>query len=437
MIPALAAVAMALSLQAEDSRSRHEIGSIVGTFVDALGARDGARIATVVQGAGRPVNGIVPVVDLLEKTRCAVVDGHDFDINDLDGEKASVTLALNGSAETTGAVHLRIALPKVWSLSFIRQRDRWLIARAEPRDWMIGRFITEADNEAARERLLDSADDAREAIRAAAEVISGTGWDRLTRRLELFRFLEGNASQRGDLATVAFIQRRRSRLLFYVHQSSAAIDEAQRAVCTAEESGDAETTAEALFGVGVASWIAGHDAEALAAYAQAAATLPRLADPRPAIRALAMSVLIFRKRDPRKALSYVMKTDELSTAYDWYRGNIDAADARGDLYSDIGDFETAAHWYGIAADGSPRVLELHYIVAANIGLAMCSIERGNILEAKVRLESLADGGAGGDVGAQLGRVLARLGEYGGAERRLQSAPAAAERKEEGKLAALS
>src|SRR5258707_4228477 len=106
----------------------------------------------------------------------------------------------------------------------------------------------------------------------------------------------------------------------------------------------------------------------MAAYARAESALDSLPVRSTPIGELAMSVLIFRKRDPRKALSYVMKTDELSTAYDWYRGNIDAADARGDLYSDIGDFETAAHWYGIAADGSPRVLELHYIVAANIGL---------------------------------------------------------------------
>jgi CHAT domain-containing protein len=437
MIPTLAAAAFAISLQARALRSRQEIGSIVGTFVEALAARDGARLATVVQESGRPVMGLVPIADLMERSRCADVESYDFSIDDLDEQKASVTIALDGSAERIGAVHTRFALPKFWSLSLVRPHDRWLVARAETGDWMIGRLIAEASDDVARETLLNSADDEEAAIRAAAEFVSVTGFDHMARSLELLSFLEAGAARRGDDPTIAFVQRRRSRLFMMVHRSADAIQEAEKSVCTAEGAGDVVVTADAHFGVGVASWLAGQDAEALEAFARATTMLSTLTDPRPAIRAVHMSAVILRKRDPRAALSYVVKTDELSTEYDWYRGSADAAAMRGDLYGDIGDFDMATHWYQVALERSPRVLEPNYLATANTGLAICSIERGNLSDAKVQLERLLDQTGSGEVSGQLGRVLTGLGMYSEAERQLGSTIAKAEHDEQWKLAALA
>jgi CHAT domain-containing protein/predicted negative regulator of RcsB-dependent stress response len=437
MVPALAAVAFAISLQAEVLRSRQEIGSIAKTFVEALGARDGARLATVSQGSGRPGFGLVAVADLMERSRCAVVDGYDFSIDDLDEQKASVTIALNGSAETIGAFHSRFALPKFWSLELVHPGDRWLVSRAEPHDWMIGRLIAEAPDDAARETLLNTADDALSAIRTASEIVSFTGAHDVARGFDVLSFAEATASRRGDAPTISFVQRRRSRLYFMMHRSSDAIQEAEKGVCTAEESGDADKLADALFGVGVASWLAGNDAEALDTFRRVAAMLHALTDSRPAIRAVYMSAVVLRKRDPRTALSYLVMTDELSTEYDWYPGSVDAASMRGDLYSDIGDFDTAAQWYRVVLARSPRTLAGNYAVAANTGLAMCAIERGNLSDAKVQLERLVSQTGLGDVAGQLGRVLTRLGKYDEAERQLELSIARAEHDEQWKVGALA
>ena len=115
-----------------------------------------------------------------------------------------------------------------------------------------------------------------------------------------------------------------------------------------------------------------------------------------------------------------MKSDQLSTEYDWYRGNVDAAFLRADLYSDIGDFDTASQWYGVALAQSPSILDHDYIVTARTGLAMCSIERGDVSDARVQLEGLVGLVAFGDVAGQLGRVLTRLGDYREAERQLRA-----------------
>lgn len=438
MIPILAATVVSLALSARATDLPEDITPVVETFVEALRTRDGARLAEVVKQSGRPEIRFGPVSDLMERSRCPVVDSYAFTIDFPDQQKASVTIAIDGSAESTGAVRARFAMPRSWSLSLLRENNHWLIERAETRDWMIGRLMSQAVDDAARERLLASAEDPRSAVRAAAEIASRPDSDRNElRRFDLMRFIERWANSEGDRSSVAFIQRRRSRLFIITHRSTDAIEEAKRALCTAEESGDADVKAEAFFGVATASWLAGRESDALSAYAQAAEMLHSLDDPRPAIRAVYMPAVILMSRDPRAALSCVTKSDELSVSYDWYRGSIDAATARADIYNLIGDIDSAAHWYQVAATQSTRVLDPNYTVAAYTGLAMCAIERGQLSEARIQLERLLSLSPGGDVAVQLGRVLTRLGKYEEAERQLLEAIARSEGDEQWNLAALA
>jgi hypothetical protein len=282
--------------------------SVGEAFVRALASDDLATVralATPGSDMGAPVN-------VLEKYNCISIGRYEVTVKRRSESAATLTVFIDVTGVTSGAVHRQLPLPVRWGVELAVVDGVWRIRSAVPADTLLVLQLMSA-SDAERSCFLESRRDLDLVQIARQLAYTAASWEYAADDKGAMAFATRLADSLEDPPTALCVPEMAALLEAYRGHTDRSIEIANDCVRTARNLGDTDEIASALSRLASMSWMGGRIEDASQQWAESAAFVDSLADPRTSLRALYMySSLELDQGQPREAFDAAERLRELS-----------------------------------------------------------------------------------------------------------------------------
>jgi CHAT domain-containing protein len=245
-----------------------------------------------------------------------------------------------------------------------------------------------------------------------------------------------------DDTMVAFADFARSRVAFYRKDFAKAVQLGEKALAEARATGDPDTIASALFGLGLAENGIEHADQSLAHFEEAVSMVRELRNPFIAISSAGNVIFIESNRQNyRAAIPAAHRALDLAREFHYSGGLVEALFNLGAMHDKLRYFEAARGYYQDVVRIARENNNHGRLAEALAHLAADDFELGDLAHAEehfreaMKLSSLTGPIEGIQMHVLYGTVLVRQGRYAEAEAILAESIVAAQRANEGSTAA--
>jgi CHAT domain-containing protein len=354
---------------------------MAAAFVAALAADDLTALTPLSEAGRAQVRRWTSVSELVDLYECFSVASYD-----VTEDATTLHLRLRGTARTAGRPRREVALPESWVLDVVVTPNGWRIRNASTAERHAARAILAGSGPLDETSFgnLDPLLVLRELVDEAADMKTPRARDLVEQAIDRARGWNAPALESRALRRLSTIETAVGRM----DQTRAA---AQESLAVARRTADPDLIAGAHFAVAVARWLSRDVPAALEHFHATAADLPRLEDPRHAMKGLYMVGYVERQRgNVREAAAAQEQIAAWAEEFRWQDGRANAAAALGVIYGDMGDFETARRHYQRAQDLARQSGDGQGTAIARSNLAAIELILSNVPRALVLAREAAD-----------------------------------------------